>query len=422
MRLRFAAGLIAACLLAGPAHAASDAPPPGLDPAAVSEAAALLAGQPYAVGQAWQILSAGGLPLIRPHPQDETLARVTFAIRAPAEARAVRFDSVVNAPYAAPVIADYRRDFTLPMQRIAGSPIWAITLDVPRDVQAVYSFLVELPGGTVRHADSANPRRLGGQASESVLTLDRSADRSVLRPRREPPAGESLTIDSEALGRPVSVRLYRAAGTASETAPVIVLYDAFLWDVRAPAWQIAANLAGQGRIEPVNLVLVDRLDEASASHAYDDQGAFLIGELLPHLRSEAGLAARPRDVILAGASRRGLAATRAALNHPAEIGGVIALSGSFYWSPPDEAPQWLARQVTPADPAAAPRFYLAAGSLEYVHTATNRGHVMLQTNRAMQAALSEAGYPAELHVYPGGHDIAAWRLAFADGLVAMLGR
>ena len=226
-------------------------------------------------------------------------------------------------------------------------------------------------------------------------------------------------MESAALGRMVRVQLWRNPDAPAQ-APVVILYDAFLWGVRAPAWEIAANLAADGRIPPVHVVLVDQLDADSAARRYDDQTRFLADELLPRLR-EGGLTTPARQVILAGASRRGLVASRAALQRPDMFGGVIALSGSFYWSPDGEAPEWLIRNLPPAPAQGAPRFHIAAGSLETVITATNAGHVMLDTNRRFAAALDAAGYRVALDVFPGGHDIAAWRHAFADGLVALLG-
>ena len=46
---------------------------------------------------------------------------------------------------------------------------------------------------------------------------------------------------------------------------------------------------------------------------------------------------------------------------------------------------------------------------------------MLDANRRFGTALTAAGYEAELAIFPGGHDIAGWRHALADGLVALLG-
>jgi enterochelin esterase-like enzyme len=411
MRFLLALSLAALCLVPISAGAQSR----------LDDAGAVLESRNWALEEAWETLAGAGLPLIEPHPIDEDLARVTFAYRGDPTITGVRLDSVVNAPEAAPIVADYRRDFTLPMQRLAGSQIWTLTLDIPRDVQAVYSFLIESGQSTYRRTDPANRRSLRGLDGESLLVLDRVGDPSAWWPVAQHQAREmaALVVDSEALGRSVLVQHYPAPD-APPDAPVLVLYDAFLWSIRVPAWEIAHNLAEAGLIPPTHVVLIDQLDEASAGHAYADQAAFLADELLPDLRDRAGIAARRETVVVAGASRRGLSAVIAGLQRPDEIGGVLSLSGSFYWAPQGERPEWLLRRLTP-DPGPAARFYLAAGSLEYVRTSTNRGHVMLDTNRRIAQALGDVGYEVEFEVFAGGHDVAAWRAALAEGLVALLG-
>jgi enterochelin esterase family protein len=404
--------LLVLLVLAAPARAQT--------PAAIARAEAALAERPHAVDEVWRTLSAGGLPLVEPHPDDSRLARVTFAMKTRPDVQAVRLDSVVNVSRARQPVTDYVEDFTLPLQRIGGAPVWWIGLDVPRDVEAVYSFLVLEDGVWQRRSDPENPRHLRGGGAEAILRLDRAAPQAPVRPwpRRLQRRPDTLALDSDPLGRTVMLQLYRSPEAAAD-APVLVLYDAFLWGVRAPAWEIAANLARAGDIPPIHVVLIDQLDPESAAHRYDDQARFLADELLPRLRAE-GVETSPQRVILAGASRRGLAVSRAALTRPEAFGGVISLSGSFYWAPEDETAEWLGRTLGEA-PAGAPRFHLAAGSLEHVVTTTNGGHVMLDTNRRFAAALHAAGYDADLSVFAGGHDIAAWRHALADGLVALLG-
>jgi enterochelin esterase-like enzyme len=389
-------------------------------PAEIATATHTLAEQPHAVDETWRTLSAHGLPLVTPHPADPALARVTFAIKTRRDVEAVRLDSVIAAPLAREPVADYVRDFTVPLQRIGHSGIWWVSLDVPRNVEAVYSFLVRQADGWHRWSDPDNPRHLRGSAAEAVLRLDRAPDLRWLQPwpehRRVEP--DYLALTSEALSRTVALQIYRTPG-AGPDAPVLVLYDAFLWGVRAPAWEIAANLAAAGEIPPVTVVLIDQLDPDSAARRYDDQTRFLADELVPALQAR-GLAPTPGDIVLAGASRRGLAVSRAVLERPEVFGGAISLSGSFYWAPEGEAAEWLGRHVPPAGELA-PRLYLAAGSLEYVETTTNGGHVMLDTNRRFRAVLAAAGYDVRFAEFPGGHDVAGWRHALADGLVALLG-
>ncbi|WP_417481032.1 alpha/beta hydrolase-fold protein [Maricaulis sp.] len=400
--------------------AMDDAPAPD---AAVSlaEIETLLSQQPGAVELAWTRLSRHGLPRIEPIAGDNGRSRVTFLYKAGSEVTDVRLNSVINAVRVDWPVEDFNRDFALPMQRIAGSPIWRLTLDVPRDVQASYSFLVTGPRGTRRVSDPRNLRRLRGGAAEALLTLDRAGDLSPLLPvpPYRLPEGQMRQIESEALARPVMLDIHPAA-TGDADAPVLILYDAFNWGERAPAWEIVHNLVEAGRIPPMHVVLIDQLDPASEHSRYADQTAFIADELLPWLRAEFGWRLAREDVLLGGASRRGLSAAITGLTRPEAIGTVVSLSGSFYWAPPDEAPEWLARQLGEA-PAGAPRFQLAAGSLEYVVTSTNQGHVMLETNRNMAQALTAAGYETRMRIYPGGHDIAAWRLALADSLQALYG-
>tara|TARA_R110000868_G_scaffold3887_2_gene23867 strand:+ start:1212 stop:2480 length:1269 start_codon:yes stop_codon:yes gene_type:complete len=399
--------------------APDDAPGEVAALASLAEIETLLMDQPGAVEQAWTALARGGFPRVEPIPGDELQRRVTFLYKAGGEVTGVRLNSVINAPRVTMPVEDFERDYTLPLRRLGGSSIWALSLDVPRDVQASYSFLVTGPGGTERVSDRHNPRHLRGRNAEAVLIMDRVGDLSPLRPVPPSrfPAVERRLLDSAALGRAVSIEIH-AAASGNDQSPVLILYDAFNWGARAPAWEIVHNLAEAGDIPPMHVVLIDQLDAASEQGAYADQAVFVADELLPYLRQEMGFRLNRSDVVLGGASRRGLSAAITALARPDAIGAVLSLSGSFYWAPDGEAPEWLARQLAAA-PEDAPRFQLAAGSLEYVVTSTNQGHVMLDANRNMTDALIAAGYATGYRIYPGGHDMAGWRLALASALRAL---
>ena len=379
------------------------------DPVAAAEAE--LALRPHAQDEVWRTLIAGGLPLVRPDPEHADRVRATFLYRG--EAESVRLDSVLNAVEVSGPVTDYHRDFALAMQRIAGTDIWWRTLSVPAQVEAVYSYRVEQDGVMRRYSDHANPRRLRGRDAESVFLASPSNVHPAVRPvsLRQRIAADVFQLDSDWLGRSVEIATYAPGGAGAE-APVLIIYDSFLWGERAPAVEIVQNLITRERIPPLHVVLIDQLDPGSAAHLYSDQMGFLLEEL------DEALAARGLGgpLLLAGASRRGLVATMAGLQGEGRIAGVFSLSGSFYWAPDGEEAEWLSRQLAPA-PDAAPRFILSAGTLETVVTpTTNRGHIMLDTNRNMAAALQAAGYQAEFHMFEGGHDIAGWRTALALAL------
>ena len=387
----------------------------------IARAEARLSVQPGAARAVWNELAAAGPVRVEPHPFRPDRRLLTFVFDAPPGARRVRLDTVLAEPYARQPVRDYVEDFTLPMRRLARSDIWTVTIDTPDTAIAAYSLLVDMPdGAALRLGDNANPARLEGENGEALFIIGRAPDQrwSLARRDRTYPEPEFINVQSARLGGEERVTLYRAPD-GDAASPVLIIQDSFLWSVRAPAGRIAANLAADGRIPPVHVVLVDSVDAQSAAHAYGREGDWIADDLLPALAAY-GLTPERRHVAVAGASRRGLAAARAALDRPDAIGAALSLSGSFYWAPPGEAPEWLARSLRPAGPDA-PRLFLAAGSLETVVTEANAGHVMLAANRNMAAALEDAGYETALRIYAGGHDIAGWRGALARGLVWLWG-
>lgn len=381
-----------------------------LDPLAAAEAELSL--RPHAGDEVWRALIAGGAPIIRPDPELADHVQAIFLYRSDPEVDEVRLDSVLNAVEVEGRVSDYVRDFTLPMRRVGETQIWARALSLPQGSEAAYSFLVRRGDTVHRFSDSVNPRRLRGADAESVFIAAPQNVHPATRPvpwsARLQPA--HFAADSEALARPVFLELYSLPG-ASSVSPVLVIYDSFLWGVRAPAVEIVQNLVQSGDLPPMHVVLIDQLDEVSARSLYQDQLEFLSAEL-PRALAERGMLG---DRILAGASRRGLVAAMAGLAQPEGVRAVISLSGSFYWSPEGELPEWLARRV-PVAGETSPLFILAAGSLEYVETSTNQGHVMLGTNSNMVRTLAEQGHDVVHFTYRGGHDVVGWRTGLAMGL------
>ena len=147
------------------------APSRAQPPQAVAAAIAMLDERPHAGEEAWRGLSARSLPLIEPHPGDDALARVTFIFKTAPSVSGVRLDSVIAAPYARQPVTDYVDDFTLPLQRIGETGIWWTTLDVPREIEAVYSFLVFDGERWQRRSDPHNPRHLRGSGAAASLAV-----------------------------------------------------------------------------------------------------------------------------------------------------------------------------------------------------------------------------------------------------------
>jgi hypothetical protein len=85
---------------------------------------------------------------------------------------------------------------------------------------------------------------------------------------------------------------------------------------------------------------------------------------LPWAREQTGATADPRRTAIAGKSYGGLASVFAGLRRPDVFGTVIAQSGSFWWAPEGEEPEWLHRQVDALPKELPVRFCLDVGLQE----------------------------------------------------------
>jgi len=135
---------------------------------------------------------------------------------------------------------------------------------------------------------------------------------------------------------------------------------------------------------------------------------------VPMLRQKYRATSDPGLTVVAGSSYGGLAAVFAGLHYPQIFGGVLSLSGSFWWKPASEQePEWLTRQVE-ASPNLALRFYLEVGLMEdYPH--------QIVPNRRMRDVVTAKGSAVGYAEYDGGHSFLNWSNGTANGLVFLLG-
>lgn len=152
-------------------------------------------------------------------------------------------------------------------------------------------------------------------------------------------------------------------------------------------------------------MIVGNVDASSRGRELPCNEAFadmLAHELLPWLQQRYALSEEPADRVLSGSSYGGLASGCIAYRYPERFGKVLSLSGSFWWGPDEQQPQWLVRQFAAGErlPLA---FFLSSGLLE-----EPEADGILGSNRSLRAALQGKGYPLHYREFPGGHDYAAW--------------
>jgi enterochelin esterase-like enzyme len=263
--------------------------------------------------------------------------------------------------------------------------------------------------------DPLNPRRLG---PVSYLELPGSPGGALSIAAPSLPRGkvERTKLHSATLNNDRDVWIYTPYGyePAGPRYPLLVVFDGGLfvdW-VGVPA--ILDNLIAQKRIPPMVVALVapvNRAVELACSKPFTE---YLATELVPLMRHNYNATDEPSHTIVAGSSLGGLAAAFAGFQHPEVFGNVLSQSGSYWWSPPEEAEKsWLTRQFAQA-PLRPLRISMSAGLMEIPD--------QLDTNRHLRDVLTAKGYQLSYGEFNGNHSYVSWRADFAGRLLALIGR
>lgn len=382
------------------------------------------------VGRFWTEIAARGTPLIEPVAGDPDHMIVTFLWRGPAGATAPGVFGVFNeAPWTS---GD-------PMRHLAGTDIWFRTYLLPASLRAPYTLI-----GTRATLPQLQWQREWHSQTQTYdlfldplnrLTIDDIYYRRLTRdnvfegPAAVPETWRSdvakmrgrvveFEVTSKILGNSRKIVVYQPPGSTSARKPgLLLLFDGLSYRTPGMVPEMLDGMIAQGKIPPLAAVMVDSLSpdlrqtELNASEAFE---RFLATELIPLVRRRFDLSTDPRDAIVAGASRGGLAAGSMALRYPDLFGNVIAQSAAL-WSAPEEKDHetdWLARQYL-AKPGLLPvRFYIQPGSMESAEG-------MLEPNRRFADMLGKRGYQVCYREFLGGHTFLHWRMALPEAVMVM---
>ncbi|MBN9053863.1 MAG: DUF3327 domain-containing protein [Rhizobiales bacterium] len=407
--------------------AAADQVPPApdyLSPIIAAEAAAIAAGT--STDAFWAMAAARGTPLVEDGREGYRI--VTFLGRG-----AKRNIRLFGAPS-----GDHEE-----LQRLEGSDIWFKSFEVPAATRLSYQLAFNVPDvpGTARdrrvailstaRADPLNRPPWPAEAidaynQDSALELADAPPQPWLA-ERGGPAGTlaRLSIESARLGNRRDIAIYRPAGFDPARRDTVLLYvfDADQYLERVPVPRILDNMIAAGAVPPVVAVFVANPDRAARARELPANPAFadfMAQELHPMVVKETGLDAPAGRTVLAGSSYGGLASATVAMRHPEVFGNVLAMSGSFWWSPPGtpEDRQEHVAGLVAAGPALPLRFFLSAGLFE---TGSQGTAGILDSSRHLRDVLAAKGIPVIYRDYAGGHDYLVWQGVISDGLVALFG-
>lgn len=274
---------------------------------------------------------------------------------------------------------------TAPMNRIAGSDVWTVSLNVFALDRAIFEYQI-IPAPPPGRPDVY----YGAHAAYPPVS--------------EPLQGQLVAemLPSKALGVTRKLTLYLPPHyDKAQRYPVLYMADGFAVPVFASAIE-AAILSGQ--IRPLIVVGLwpgeggERSREylpGRSAPRYAEHADFVLNEVLPLVEQKYAPSTRPQDRLIAGFSDGAAWALSTGLKHKDVFGGIIALS--FGWKP----------AASGIDAPDRPRLFLASGLLEPDFDATTR--------EAFRHA-GNARNPVTFDGYTSGHELPAWRSMLLDAL------
>ncbi len=133
------------------------------------------------------------------------------------------------------------------------------------------------------------------------------------------------------------------------------------------------------------------------------------------LRQKYRATSDPGLTVVAGSSYGGLAAVFAGLHYPRIFGGVLSLSGSFWWKPASEQEPESVDQTGRS---------LAQPGAPFLFRGRTDGRLsrhQIVPNRRMRDVVTAKGSAVGYAEYDGGHSFLNWSNGTANGLVFLLG-
>lgn len=398
---------------------------------------------PNAVATFWSEIEQVGSPLIERDPDEPCSCTVTFLWR-----ETEPIENVV-------VMEGYEDDDPTmrkqQMTKLPDSDVWYRTLRMRSDIHGSYRLLPNDtfepyagPDQEKRFAklmlDPLNPNRVMPARfprieqpvweDGSIFALPDANPLPANQLPTDVPHGEVIetVITSAALGgdRRVWIHIPTNLKETTKEIPLLIQVDgAWCLGVLDIPWLIDGMVA-EDQIPPVITAMVDTVDRGNDLPCNSAFADFLADELIPWLRESYSISNDPKDIIVAGQSYGGLAATWAGLKRPDAIGNVLCQSGSFWWWPEigtsrgnkvlgtETNHAWLPGYVARA-PKVDVRFWLEAGLMEdgpFLH----RGPSLLTCHRHMRDVLIAKNYDVAYREFASGHDFHVWRGLYPDGL------
>ncbi len=309
-------------------------------------------------------------------------------------------------------------DTAQPFQLLAGTDLWAATIELPRGSRIEYKFEVVANGDRQLILDPLN----------DVLAHDPFGANSVCQgfgyerpgwtdsnPDARTGVIETHRIASDRYREEREVQVYTPARyRENRRYPLLIVHDGRDYLNYAALNTVLDNLIHALEIPQLIVCLIqspDRLNEYAGDQRHAD---FLAAELLPYMTEHYPLIDDPNSRGLMGASFGGVAALHAAWCHPGLFGCLLLQSGSYAFSdigrhrrgPVFDPVVRFMNDFRESPGIPAERVYMSCGIYES----------LIYENRSLVPRLQAAGIEVRFEEARDAHNWENWRDRLRNGL------
>ena len=309
-------------------------------------------------------------------------------------------------------------DTAQPFERLAGTDLWMVTIDLPKGSRIEYKFEVQAGGNRELILDPLNP----------VLAHDPFGANSVCqgygyeRPEwtlhnEDARLGrlETRHIKSKIFGAIRDVQVYLPARfRLNRRYPLLIVHDGDDYLKFASLKTVLDNLITRLEIPALIAVMIQSPDRLHEYGANDQHADFVAEELLPLMSMSYPLIDEPASRALMGASFGGVAALHAAWRYPQLYGRLVLQSGSYAFSDIgrhqrgpvfDPVARFMNEfRENPGIPAK--RIYMSCGIYES----------LIYENRSLLPKLQQPGIDLRFEEVRDAHNWENWRDRLRTGL------
>ena len=317
----------------------------------------------------------------------------------------------------------------LRFQQLGNTKLFYIAQVVPNDARFNYGFnffkvMKAGPNNEVIKRERINEYN-------GVVVMPKAPQQQYITQRKSRPKGRLLPtfIVSKFLKENRKITIHTPVGYDAKTPHnLLIVFDGESYGARPnrrariPTPIIMDNLLADKQIAPTITVLVWAMGKRNKDLISENFSSFIAKELVPHMRAQYNIGKKAEQVILAGASRGGYAASFIAFNHSEVIGNVLSQSGSYWIKGTKDENHW----IYPTDNGKLINLYKKSKKLPirfYMDVGLyDAGASMLGMNRQFRDILEIKGYQVDYREFKGGHNYVNWRGTLAKGLIALIGK